>query len=140
MADVLGVGVDLVDIDRIAEMRRKHGERLCGMVFLPAEMEYCRKRGNPDESLAARFAAKEAVMKALGTGWAQGVHFMGIEVTTAEGGQPGVLLHGKTKVKARELGAGKIHLSLSHSKNLAVAHVVVEKNEEISEGSCNNSV
>lgn len=133
MADLFGVGVDLVDIERITGMRHKHGERLCGMIFLPDEMEYCLKRGNPDESLAARFAAKEAMMKALGTGWADGVHFMEIEVVSTQSGQPVIRLHGKTKQKALELGAGAIHLSLSHSRNIAMAHVVVEKNRRNSE-------
>lgn len=127
MNGILGIGVDLVDINRIAELRERHGERMCGLIFHPEEVEYCLAKALPDESLAARFAAKEAVMKALGTGWAEGVGFMGIEVVLSESGQPGVRLHGKTLEKALKLGAGEIHLSLSHSKNLATAYAVIEK-------------
>lgn len=127
MAEILGVGVDLVEIERIAQLRQKHADRLCTMVFLPEEMEYCLKKSNPDESLAARFAAKEAVMKALGTGWSEGVHFMGIEVTNESGGKPGIRLHGRTKEMANQLGAGTIHISLSHSRDMAIAQAIIEK-------------
>lgn len=130
MSGILGVGVDIVDIDRIAALRERHGERMCGLIFLPAEVDYCLARALPDESLAARFAAKEAVMKALGTGWANGVGFMGIEVVAESGRQPGIRLHGSTLERARELGAGTIHLSLSHSKTMAIAQVVIEKKVE----------
>ncbi len=127
MADILGIGVDLVEIARIAELRKKHGERLCGLIFLPAEMEYCLARANADECLAARFAAKEAVMKALGTGWAEGVAFMGIEVVREGDGRPRIRLHGGAAAKAAELGAGRIHLSLSHSREMALAQALIEK-------------
>jgi len=127
MADILGIGVDLVDIGRIAEMRKKHGERMEGLVFLRAEMEYCLARASADECFAARFAAKEAVMKALGTGWTQGVAFTGIEVVRTGLGRPEIRLHGSTAAKAEELGAGCIHLSLSHSREMAMAQAIIEK-------------
>ncbi|MDR1744230.1 MAG: holo-ACP synthase [Planctomycetota bacterium] len=127
MAEILGTGVDIVDIGRIAELRKKHGDRLCGLVFLPAEMEYCLARANADECLAARFAAKEAVMKALGTGWAEGVAFMGIEVVREGEGRPSIRLHGGAAAKAAALGVGRIHLSLSHSKEMAIAQAILEK-------------
>lgn len=127
MADILGIGIDLVEIGRIAELRRRHGERMYGLIFLPGEVEYCLARANADECFAARFAAKEAVMKALGTGWTQGVAFSGIEVTREGEGRPGVVLHGGTAEKARELGAGRIHLSLSHGREMAMAQAIIEK-------------
>ena len=127
MAEIFGIGIDMVDIERVAELRRRHGERLSHIIFRPEEAAYCLARANPDECLAARFAAKEAVMKALGTGWADGVSFMGIEVVREESGKPGIRLHGSTLEKAQELGVGKIHLSLSHARTAAVAHVVIEK-------------
>lgn len=127
---ILGVGVDLVDIGRIAQLRERHGERMCGLIFHQAEMDYCLAKALPDESLAARFAAKEAVMKALGTGWADGVGFMGIEVEVSSSGQPGARLHGKTLETALRLGAGEIHLSLSHSKTMATAYALIEKGEK----------
>lgn len=126
MAGIFGIGVDVVEISRIAELRRRHGERLKSILFLPEEADYCLHRANPDECFAARFAAKEAVMKALGTGWADGVAFTGIEVVRAACGKPEIRLHGTTAEKARELGVGRIHLSLSHSREVAIAHAVAE--------------
>ena len=129
MAGILGIGVDIVDIDRMAELRERHGERFAGLLFTQAEYEYCMARAKPDECLAARFAAKEAVMKALGTGWANGVAFTGIEVWRREGGKPEIRLLGSTLAQADRLGAGAIHLSLSHSRESAIAQVMIEKKE-----------
>ena len=126
MAGIFGIGVDIVDIQRIADLRQRHGEGLGRNIFLPAELEYCLSRANADECLAARFAAKEAVMKALGTGWAEGVSFMGIEILREESGKPEVRLHGATLEKAQALGIGRIHLSISHARTAAVAQVVIE--------------
>ncbi len=126
MAEILGIGVDIVDISRIAALRERHGANLGRHVFLPGELEHCLAKPNPDEALAARFAAKEAVMKALGTGWTGEVHFTGIEVVSTPDGKPTVMLHGTTGKKARELGAGKIHLSLSHAREVAIAYAIVE--------------
>ena len=128
MADILGIGVDIVDIHRIATMRERQGDRFGSIIFLPDEIAYCMARAKPDECFAARFAAKEAVMKALGTGWAHGVAFTGIEVIMEESGKPGIALHGSTRDKAKDLGAGHIHLSLSHGESSAIAQVVIEKN------------
>ncbi len=122
---ILGVGLDLVDIPRIAALRRRHGDRLT-TVFRREELDFCLARKNPDECLAARFAAKEAVMKALGTGWAEGVSFLGIEILREESGKPAVRLHGATLEKARALGIGRIHLSISHARTAAVAQVLIE--------------
>lgn len=127
MSEILGIGVDIVEIHRMAELRQRHGERFKSILFLPEEAEYCLARAKPDECFAARFAAKEAVMKALGTGWAEGVAFTGIEVVRQSGGKPEIRLHGSTADKAKQLGAGKIHLSLSHSLETAIAHVVIER-------------
>ncbi len=127
MADIFGIGVDMVDIGRIARLRERHGERLGGVVFRAEELDYCLAKPNPDESLAARFAAKEAVMKALGTGWTGGVTFLGIEVVRQGEGKPEIRLHGSTAETARQMGAGTIHLSLSHARETAIAQVVIEK-------------
>lgn len=124
---ILGIGVDIVDIDRMAELRERHGDRFKNLLFLPDEYDYCMSRAKADECFAARFAAKEAVMKALGTGWAEGVAFTGVEVVRLEGGKPIIRLHGSTAKRAEELGAGKIHLSLSHSMKSAIAQVLIEK-------------
>ena len=127
MSEILGIGVDIVEISRIAELRQRHGDKFQGLLFLPEEAAYCLNRAKPDECFAARFAAKEAVMKALGTGWAEGVAFTGIEVLRRADGRPEIRLHGSTATRAAELGVGKIHLSLSHSMLSAIAQVVIEK-------------
>ena len=127
MPGILGIGVDIVEISRMADLRQRHGERFKDLLFVPEEYEYCLSRAKPDECFAARFAAKEAVMKALGTGWAEGVAFTGIEVVRQEGGKPEIRLHGSTAKRAGELGAGTIHLSLSHSTISAIAQVLIEK-------------
>lgn len=124
---LLGVGIDIVDIPRIRDLRQKQGERFYATIFTPAEVEYCLRRANADECFAARFAAKEAVMKALGTGWAQGVNFSNIEVVRPDDGRPKIQLHGTALEKARQLGAAHIHLSLSHARDVAVAEVIIEQ-------------
>ena len=126
MPGIFGIGVDLVEIARIAALRERHGDSFHDLLFLKEETKYCLNRANPDECFAARFAAKEAVMKALGTGWADGVAFTGIEVVRTSGGKPEIRLHGSTAAKAKELGVGKIHLSLSHSRDNAIAQAVAE--------------
>ncbi|MCD8138616.1 MAG: holo-ACP synthase [Planctomycetaceae bacterium] len=127
MDTIFGIGIDIVSIARITAMREKQGEKALSVVFLPSELEYCRARVNTDESLAARFAAKEAVMKALGTGWAQGVAFTGIEVVREGENVPEIRLHGPTADKAKALGAGRIHCSLSHGGGMAIAEALIEK-------------
>jgi len=118
--------LDLVKVARIAAALERHGERFHERVFLPAEVEYCLAHKNADQHFAARFAAKEAVMKALGTGWADGVGFRTIEVVRPDDGPPLVLLHGASAERAARLGVQRRHLSLSHSDLYAVAQVVLE--------------
>ena len=126
MPRIFGIGVDIVEIRRMAEMRRRQGERFYELLFLPEEREYCLARANADECFAVRFAAKEAVMKALGTGWAEGVAFTGIEVTRMGENRPEIRLHNGAARQARELGVGKIHLSLTHSRESAIAYAIAE--------------
>ena len=123
---ILGIGVDLVEIGRIRAMRERHGARFSERIFLPAEAEFCLARPNSDQHFAARFAAKEAFMKALGTGWARGVGFRTIEVVRPETGPPALALHGKTAEHAEAVGMKQAHLSLSHTETYAVAQVVLE--------------
>jgi holo-[acyl-carrier protein] synthase len=120
MADGLAVGVDLVEVRRIAALVERHGERFTGRVFTPGEVADCDGRA---ESLAARWAAKEAVAKALGTGiGAVGWHE--IEVLRGEGGCPAVLLHGRAAALAADRGLARWALSLAHDGGLALAFVV----------------
>lgn len=122
---VLGTGVDLVVIGRIGRLREKHGERFLNRIFTPAELEECLGRALPDQGLAARFAAKEAAMKALGTGLAQGVGWRDVEVGST-GGRPVLMLHGRAAELAKDMGVRNCALSLSHEREYAMAMVVME--------------
>lgn len=123
---ILGVGVDLVEIARIAEIRERQGERFEEKLFTPDEMAYCKARKNTDQHLAARFAAKEACMKAFGTGCAEGIGFKTIEVVRADNEAPKLRLHGPARERAEKIGATRLHLSLSHTDDHAIAYVVLE--------------
>lgn len=114
------VGVDIVEIDRIEEAVQRWGERFLNRVFTPKEVDYCRGRV---PELAVRFAAKEAVMKALGTG-VRGISWREIEVLPMRGGKPLVFLYGKAQRRAEFLGLRDFAISLSHSRDLAIASVV----------------
>jgi holo-[acyl-carrier protein] synthase len=119
----LGLGLDAVEVDRIAEAIERHGERFLARVFTPAERVYCSAQPAPAQHYAARFAAKEAVLKLLRTGWAEGLGFTEIEVVRAPSGAPGVRLHGRAAVQAAKLELGPISLSLTHTRSLAMAVV-----------------
>lgn len=116
----LSVGVDIIEIDRVAATLARFGDRFLQRVYTTGEIAYCRGRA---PQLAARFAAKEAVMKALGTG-TRGVGWQEVEVTRKRSGEPGVALHGRAATRAEKLGIDRLALSLSHSRNYAVASVI----------------
>ena len=116
----ISVGVDLIEIDRIAATLERFGTRFLERVYTPGEIAYCRGRA---PQLAARFAAKEAVMKALGTG-TRGIGWREVEVTRRRSGQPDIALHGRAIERARKIGIDHLSVSLSHSRNYAVASVV----------------
>jgi holo-[acyl-carrier protein] synthase len=119
----LTVGIDIVPVERMARLAER-GDALEGRVFTAAELERCGERGRRDECLAARFAAKEAVMKAFGKGLADGISFANAEVTAGEGGRPEIRLHGPLSDLASERGLQGIELSLSHAGGIAVAVAV----------------
>jgi holo-[acyl-carrier protein] synthase len=119
---MLSTGVDIIEIIRIARVLERYGERFLHRIYTPGELEYC--RGRPSK-LASRFAAKEATMKALGTG-VRGVGWRDIEVVRAPSGAPGIRLHGRAKRRAERLGLQEICISLSHSREYAVAVVVTQ--------------
>jgi holo-[acyl-carrier protein] synthase len=123
---VIGVGTDLMEIARIAQSVDRFGERFLRRVFTPREIEYCRRKKNAAESFAARFAAKEAGAKALGTGISRGVGWLELEVTRAPGERPILDLTGRAADRARSLGVAHISLSLTHSRDLALAVVILE--------------
>jgi holo-[acyl-carrier protein] synthase len=123
---VLGIGTDLMEIDRIAHSVARFGDRFLARVFTPVEIAYCQRKKNAAESLAARFAAKEAGAKALGTGISHGISWLELEVTREPSGRPGLVLSGRAAARARELGVTRISLSLTHSRAVALAVVVME--------------
>ena len=122
---IRGVGIDITDIERIRSLYMRHGRRFLHRVFTDQEIAYCEQRFNPPQHLCARFAAKEAAAKALGTGLMHGVTFKDIEVVVHDG-PPCILLYNKAAETAQALGISTIHLSMSHDRGCAVAIVIME--------------
>lgn len=121
------LGTDLIEISRIRHSLERFGDRFLHRVYTPAEIRYCQaKRTGMAESLAARFAAKEAGAKALGTGISRGVIWTEIEVRNLPGGRPTLLFHGRAAARAADLGITAVALSLTHSRDLAMAVVAAE--------------
>ena len=124
---VIGLGTDLIEIERIAHSVERYGEAFLRRVFTAGEIEYCqRKKKNPEESFAARFAAKEAGAKALGTGISRGVSWLEFEVRRLPGQRPELYLSGRAQEVAKALGIRRVSLSLAHSRGLSIAVVVAE--------------
>ena len=124
---ILGTGTDLMEISRMAQSIDRFGDRFLHRVFTPREIAYCQRKKNAAESFAARFAAKEAGAKALGTGISQGVSWLELEVTREPTGRPLLQLTGRAADRARALGVNRISVSLSHSRDTALAVVIMEK-------------
>lgn len=123
---LIGTGVDLVEVDRIAQSIERYGDRFLRRVYTDKEIAYCTRKRNSAESFAARFAAKEAGAKALGTGINNGVGWHDIAVGRLPGGRPELELFGAAKRRAEKLGVRTISLSLTHTSQVAVAMVVME--------------
>jgi holo-[acyl-carrier protein] synthase len=123
---IVGSGIDLVEIGRIQQSVDRYGERFLDRVYTAGEKAYCLRKRNAAESLAARFAAKEAGAKALGTGISQGVGWLEIEVVREPGGRPVLKFHGRAAERAGQMGVSNIALSLTHTGELAMASVVLE--------------
>jgi holo-[acyl-carrier protein] synthase len=124
---IVGTGIDIAEVPRIREVIERHGQRFLQRVFTEGEIQYCDSKANRVERYAARFAAKEAGMKALGTGWNHGVRWRDIEVARQPGGRPTLLFHGKAAEFAAKLGATNIALSLTHTADQAMAQVILER-------------
>lgn len=122
---MLGIGIDICDVKRFD--RLKDNENFIKKVFSDEEIEVCFKRKNVSQCLAARFAAKEAFLKAIGTGIGNGISIKDIIIKKDNSGRPVIQLHGKAKEYYEKINCGDIHLSISHEKNIAVAMVVIEK-------------
>jgi holo-[acyl-carrier protein] synthase len=123
---IVGTGIDLVEIGRIQESLDRFGQRFLNRVYTKAEQVYCLRKRKAAESLAARFAAKEAGAKALGTGISHGVNWLEIEVIRDPGGRPGLQFLGRAAEIAAQLGVARAGLSITHSGELAMASVVLE--------------
>ena len=123
---IVGTGVDIAEVGRIKAAVERFGERFLRRVFTPAEVRYCMGKPNAGERLAARFAAKEAGMKAIGTGLRHGVTWQDVEVLRMPGQRPVLKFSGKAAEFAGRLGCKRTHLSLSHTKEQAIAHVILE--------------
>lgn len=123
---IVGTGVDIAEVDRIEAAVKRFGARFLKRVFTPAEVRYCMGKPSTPERLAARFAAKEAGMKAIGTGLRHGITWQDVEVLRLPGQRPVMQFHGKAAEFATRLGCKRTHLSLSHTKEQAIAYVILE--------------
>jgi len=123
---IVGTGIDIAEVPRIGESIERFGHRFLRRIYTEGEIQYCDSKANPVERYAARFAAKEAAMKALGTGWSRGVRWRDIEVVRQPGGRPTIKFHGKAAEFAAKLSAKNVALSISHTKEQAIASVILE--------------
>lgn len=123
---IIGTGIDICEISRMEALLSRRGDKTHDRLFTPEEVRYCESKARPAQSFAARFAAKEAVMKMLGTGWSAGVRWRDIEVRRGKGGPPTIQLYGEAALRAERMGIKRVHLSITHSGDLAVVHVIGE--------------
>lgn len=128
--EIIAHGIDLVDFPRIAEMVERHGERFLNRLFTPAEQQYANANKSRMEKLAGRFAAKEAILKLLGTGWRGKIAWTEIEVINNHLGQPEVTITGEVKAIATKLGIEHISVSITHTANFAIASAVAVTNRQ----------
>jgi len=123
---ILGTGLDLVEVARIAELADRHGERFLSRVFTEREIAYAEPKAARFQHLAGRFATKEAVFKALGTGWSQGVGWKSVEVASSASGKPEVVLSGGAAERLRAMGGERVHISITHTEGMASASAIIE--------------
>ena len=123
---IVGTGVDIAEVPRIAAAIERFGDRFIQRIYTENEIRYCESKANKAERYAARFAAKEAAMKAIGTGLRGGITWHDVEVTRERSGRPTLAFHGVAAEVAAKLGMRRAHLSLSHTVEHAIAHVILE--------------
>jgi holo-[acyl-carrier protein] synthase len=123
---IVGTGIDIAEVPRIGKSIERFGQRFLERIFTAGEIRYCDSKANRTERYAGRFAAKEAAMKALGTGWNHGVRWRDCEVTRKPGGRPTMVFHGKAAEFAASLGVKNVALSISHTEEQAIAQVILE--------------
>jgi holo-[acyl-carrier protein] synthase len=123
---IVGTGVDLAEVARIRTAVERYGRRFIERIYTPAEITYVERKANRFERYAGRFAAKEAGMKAIGTGWRRGVRWQDFEVANLPSGRPVLRLHGEAARIAKGLGVTSVQLSITHTAELGMAHVILE--------------
>jgi holo-[acyl-carrier protein] synthase len=123
---IVGSGLDLAEVPRIKASIERYGSRFTARVYTPAEIAYVERKANRFERYAARFAAKEAGMKAIGTGWRHGVRWQDFEVANLSSGKPTLVFHGVAAQFAEKLGVRNVSLSITHTAELGMAHVILE--------------
>jgi holo-[acyl-carrier protein] synthase len=121
---VLGIGTDIIECLRIAQMIERHADLFINRVYTPYEIEYCHARKQATQHFAGRWAAKEAILKALGTGWRRGISWRDIEVRHDRGGKPIAITSGGAKEAMEQLGASEIMISISHCRSHATAYAL----------------
>jgi holo-[acyl-carrier protein] synthase len=127
---ILGIGIDLVDCDRIEDSIKRFGDRFLRRIFTPGEIAYAQSMKFPARHFAARFAAKEALSKAFGTGIGKSMGWRDLDVQKKESGEPFVVLSGGAEKMAQERGVGKIWISLSHTDQVGMATIILESRAE----------
>ncbi|HTU40532.1 MAG TPA: holo-[acyl-carrier-protein] synthase [Candidatus Aquilonibacter sp.] len=123
---IVGTGIDIAEVPRIRKSIERFGDRFLQRIFTSGEIRYCDSKANRVERYAARFAAKEAAMKALGTGWNHGVRWLDCEVARMPGGRPTMVFHGRAGEFAARLGVKNAALSISHTAEQAIAQLILE--------------
>ena len=123
---IVSIGIDIMDVERIAQSLGR-SERLRDRIFTTAEIAYCELHASKYEHYAGRFAAKEAALKALRTGWSGGIGWHDVEILPTDKGPPQLIITGRARTRLDEMGVTNWHISLSHTKSYAVAQVVLEK-------------
>ena len=130
MSEVIGIGTDITECLRIAKMIERHGDLFINRVYTPREVNYCQTRKQSTEHFTGRWAAKEAVLKALGTGWRRGISWRDVEIINEPGGRPVVYVHGGVKSVVEQLGITSLRVSISHCHGYATAFVVATGSDE----------
>jgi holo-[acyl-carrier protein] synthase len=136
---IVGLGTDIVEIVRIGQMIQRHGERFLTRVYTDDEIRYCQRRKEAWQHFAGRWAAKEAVMKTLGTGFIKGVSFLDIEVASQKSGRPVVAMHGGTRDFARAMGIDEVLITISHCRQYATATAIAVRHAKSFNGNGNGN-
>ena len=123
---ITGIGIDVVQNDRIRDSIQRFGDRFLNRIYTQGEIDYCKKCSQPEIHYAARFAAKEAAFKAIGTGWAAGVKWKDVEIERLPTGKPELHLHGEALARATSAGAARYYVSLTHDQLVSCAVVILE--------------